>query len=84
MCEICGSIIKYIRFMQIMNYWPWEVFTAINTDPILPNLKQSSLYNLLKELDFEFIQRNRENIIVDRDDIVLYRGRYLHKIRELR
>ena len=57
---------------------------AINIDPDLPNLKQSSLYKLLKELDVEFLRRNRKNIIVDRDDIVLWHRRYLLKIRELR
>ena len=46
-------------------------------------MKQSSLCNLLKEFDFEFIRRNRKTIIIDRDDIVLHR-RYLRKIRKLR
>ena len=74
---------EFVRFAMCYKIHPFyannellalkKVLTAITIDPILPNLKRSSLYNLLKELYFEFIpvRRNRKNIIVDGDDIVV-------------
>lgn len=61
-----------------------KVLSAVNSDPDLPNLKKSSLHTLLKETGFEFISRKRKTVIVDRDDIILWRRNYLRKIREFR
>ena len=61
-----------------------KVLSVVNSDKELPDLKKSFLHKLLKELGFEFINRNRKRVIVDRDDIILWRRRYLRKIKEFR
>ncbi|KAJ4430480.1 hypothetical protein ANN_22696 [Periplaneta americana] len=58
--------------------------TFINNDPNLPNFKKTSLHNILLEMGFECVQRNRKIIIVDSEDISLLRIKYLSKVREYR
>lgn len=61
-----------------------KAITFINSDPDLSNFKKTSLHNILREIRFEFVQRNRQNIIVDCEDILLWHRKYLRKIREYR
>lgn len=61
-----------------------KVLSAVNNDADLPNLKRTSLHALLKEIGFEFVSRNRKSVIVERDDIILWRRQYLRNIREYR
>lgn len=61
-----------------------KIVSAVNNDPDLPDIKRTSLYKLLISLGFEFIARNRQNIIIDRDDITLWRRNYLRNINNFR
>ena len=51
---------------------------------MLPCFKRSTFHTLLLEIGFQFIKRSKVNVIIDRDDIVLWRRRYLRNIRRYR
>lgn len=48
-----------------------EILPAINSYPDIPNTERTSLYKLLS-LGFEFVTRNKKNVIADRDNIILW------------
>ncbi|XP_067141996.1 uncharacterized protein [Centruroides vittatus] len=56
----------------------------VNDDPDLPDFTRSTIYNLLKLLNFKYTNRNRNSRLIERDDIILWRRQYLRKIREMR
>lgn len=61
-----------------------KVLTDINEDDTLPNFKRTTFQKILKHLKFKYIKRQRNNALTDRDDIVLWRRKYLHKIKKYR
>lgn len=61
-----------------------KVLSEINEDDTLPNFKRSTFHKILKDLKFKYIKRQRNNAIIDRDDIVLWRRNYLYKMKEFR
>lgn len=61
-----------------------KVLAAINYDPDHPNLKRSSLHSLLIEIGFEFVNRKRKRVIEERDNIAVWRTKYLRKMKEFR
>jgi transposase len=61
-----------------------KVLTAIHADGDLPKLTRSVLWKSLKELNFCFKKRNRKSILIDREDIILWRRNYLRSIKQYR
>ena len=61
-----------------------KVLSVVNEDCDLPNFRRTTFYELLKELHFKHIRRGRDSMLIDRDDIILWRRRYLRTIRSMR
>lgn len=58
-----------------------KLLCAVNEDSDLPNFKRTTIYNLLLDIGMKYVKRSEVNVIVDRDDIVLWRRRYLRQYR---
>ena len=61
-----------------------KVLLVVNSDSDLPNFKRTSFYTLLCNIGFQYVKRNRKNIVIDREDIILWWRDYLRKIRSYR
>lgn len=61
-----------------------KVLHVINTDESLPNMGLTSLKKLLKYLKFKYVKRRRNNGLIDRDDIALWRIKYLKNMKTYR
>jgi len=57
---------------------------AINEDKTLPDLKRSSFQKLLKDLQFEYVKKNRNSALIEREDLISWRRGYLFKMRHYR
>ncbi|XP_015370672.1 PREDICTED: uncharacterized protein LOC107166498 [Diuraphis noxia] len=53
-------------------------------DPTLPNFKRTTLYNIIKKLDFVFTKRKRCSVLTERNDLINWRRNYLYDIRKYR
>ena len=51
-----------------------KVLCDVNSNSDLPNFKKIVI---LKEISFEFLNRNCRSVIVDRDNIILWKRQYL-------
>lgn len=61
-----------------------KVHKAINDDPKLPNLKKTTMYRVLKDLNFEFTNTKHNYEITERNDIIQWRKNYLKSIQSYR
>lgn len=59
-----------------------KILEEVNGDETLPNFCRTTMYNMLRELGFRFRKRERQSILLERDDIVLWRRDYIRKIRQ--
>ncbi|XP_047998733.1 uncharacterized protein LOC125236081 [Leguminivora glycinivorella] len=59
-----------------------KVLQVVNDDPGLPNLSFFTLRQVLKHLNFKYASRKRQSSLIDRADIILWRKRYLVKIKQ--
>ena len=57
-----------------------KVLTTINEDNTLPNMKETSLWIVLKSLNFKFTKRQRNSILTERRDLLSWRRKYLISI----
>lgn len=57
---------------------------VVNDDHDLPNLSRTSFQRLLKEMQFEYTKRNRNSALTEREDLVLWRRKYIADIRRYR
>lgn len=57
-----------------------KVCEMINEDPDLPDMSESTTRRLLLDLDFKFEKRQRQSMLIERNDIVLWRRKYLTAI----
>lgn len=76
---------------KIHNFWRnrevptiTKMLIAINEDDSLPNLKRTSFQLILKDLQFEYVKRNRNSALLEREDLILWRRNYVLKIRHYR
>lgn len=60
------------------------MLTAINEDQTLPNLRRSSFQKVLKDLQFEYVKKNRNSALLEKEDLIIWRRSYLDKIRHYR
>lgn len=56
----------------------------MNDDADLPNLSANTMRQVLKHLNFKYASRKRQSCLIDRADIILWRKRYLVKIKQYR
>jgi len=61
-----------------------QLCNAVNADEMLPNFQPRTMRNLMLDLGFQHAKRKSKNVLLERDDIVLWRRRYLRQIRQYR
>ncbi|XP_049771004.1 uncharacterized protein LOC126133111 [Schistocerca cancellata] len=61
-----------------------KVLTVVNENADLGNFRRTTFYKLLREMNFKYVWRGRDSMLIDRDDIILWRRRYLRTIKRLR
>lgn len=61
-----------------------RILLDVNEDPSLPNFKRTSLYRVIKKLDFVFAKRKRCTVLTEKEDLIVWRRKYLHDVREYR
>jgi hypothetical protein len=61
-----------------------KMLTVINEDDSLPHFSKMSLYRVLKHLNFEYVRKSRNSALIERNDIVCWRRRYLESIKHYR
>ncbi|XP_026728002.1 uncharacterized protein LOC113494064 [Trichoplusia ni] len=81
-----GAIRRKVHMFYFNNELPTidKVLEAVNSDETLPSFKRTTFYKVLKKLQFKYVKRNRKSALIDRDDIVLWRIKYLNTITKLR
>ncbi|KAL4083710.1 hypothetical protein QTP88_029026 [Uroleucon formosanum] len=61
-----------------------KILVSVNEDPDLPNFSRASLHRLLKDLNFEYSKRGRNSAMIEKDEIVIWRNKYLEQLRKYR
>lgn len=61
-----------------------SILAAVNSDNDLPNFKKSSFHLLLKEMGFTYSKRGNRALLIEREDIISWRHRYLYQIKKFR
>ncbi|XP_047541814.1 uncharacterized protein LOC125074529 [Vanessa atalanta] len=61
-----------------------KVLQVVNADESLPSMGLTSLKKVLKHLKFKYVKRRRNNALIDRDDIALWRIKYLINMKTFR
>jgi len=61
-----------------------KILTVIKNDDSLPNISRSNLHNLLKFMDFVYTKRSRNSALIEKDEIILWRRRFLQSIKKYR
>ena len=61
-----------------------KVLKSINDDTDLPIFKRLAFYHLVKEIHFTYSQKGRNNTRIDKNEIVVWRRKYLRQINSLR
>jgi len=58
--------------------------SEIDCDDGLPDIPRSSLFKILKNLGFRYKKRGRNAMLIEKDDIIAWRHRYLRDVRKFR
>ena len=61
-----------------------KVLKSVNDDTDLPTFKKRTFYHLQKELHFTYSRRGRDSTLIDKNEIIVWRGKYLRQIKSLR
>lgn len=61
-----------------------KILVAINNDDDFPDFSRATLHRLLHDMGFEFQKVGRKSILIERDDIIRWRHKYLRDIRKFR
>lgn len=61
-----------------------KILSVIKNDDSLPDISRSNLHNLLKFMDFVYQKRHRNGGLIEKDEIILWRRRYLEDIKTYR
>ncbi|CAI6359323.1 unnamed protein product [Macrosiphum euphorbiae] len=61
-----------------------KILYEVNEDPSFPNFKRTSLYNIIKKLDFVFTERKRCSVLTEHEDLINWRRNYLYDVPKYR
>ncbi|CAI6362026.1 unnamed protein product [Macrosiphum euphorbiae] len=61
-----------------------KVMKVVNEDEDLPYYSSISLYRLLKSMDFVYVKHGRSSALIEKNEMVDWRRRYLRAIRRYR
>lgn len=61
-----------------------KILWAIKKDSGLPNISRSLFYQVLKELNFKYSKSKQNRALIEREDLVLWRQKYISDIRRYR
>lgn len=61
-----------------------KILAAIKNDDTLPDISRTNLHRLLKCMNFEYTKRSRNSALIEKDEIILWRRRFLENIRQYR
>lgn len=61
-----------------------KVKRAMDQDDSLPRVARSTLHRILKKVGFRFKKRSRQSLLIEREDLILWRHRYLREIKQFR
>lgn len=77
--------------LKIHNFWRnrevptiSKMLTVINEDETLPNMKRTSFQSVLKDLQFQYVKKNRNSALLEREDLITWRRTFLTKIKHYR
>lgn len=83
--ELC-CIRRKVHQFYLRNEIPTarKVLCEVNNDEDLPNFTLRTFQRLLKNMGFEYRRRQRNSALIDREDLIIWRRKYLRAIRQLR
>ncbi|KAL3278355.1 hypothetical protein HHI36_013685 [Cryptolaemus montrouzieri] len=58
-----------------------KILNEVNSDVDLPNFKRTTFRKILKKMDFRFQKRGRNGLLLEKEEIVLWRRDYLRQIK---
>lgn len=61
-----------------------KILNEIKKDSSLPKVSLRILKRTLREMNFRFLKRNRKSLLIEKNEITLWRRKYLEKIRDFR
>lgn len=61
-----------------------KISGAVAADATLPTISHRILRRTLREMNFRYLKRDRKSVLIEKEDIVLWRRKYLRTIRQLR
>lgn len=61
-----------------------KIVSSVSEDDRLPTLKRTTMYNLLKDLNFVYTKKQRNSVLSERDDLIVWRRNYLRSIKAYR
>lgn len=61
-----------------------KIHKVVSDDDSLPAISRTNLYKLIRDLDFRYCKRSRNSALTEKNEIVVWRRRYLRTIREYR
>ncbi|XP_060834098.1 uncharacterized protein LOC132917396 [Rhopalosiphum padi] len=61
-----------------------KIVNAASKDDSLPKLKRTTMYNLLKDLNYVYTKRKRNSVLSEGEDLVIWRRNYLRSIKKFR
>lgn len=67
-----NSIRRVVHSFFLKNEIPTldKILTAIKSRQDLPQMSRSSLYKVMKQINFKYLKRSRKSVLIERDDIV--------------
>lgn len=57
-----------------------NILMEVNNDPDIPNFKTLTFHKLLMKLNLKYQKRERNSLLINRDEIVLWRRYFLKKL----
>lgn len=61
-----------------------RILSEVNNDQDLPNFSRTTFYRLIQDIGFRYKKRTRKSYLLDRDDLVIWRRKFLRDIRRYR
>jgi len=86
-----GSFSRGAEYRKVHEFWfrkqlPTlnKILVAVNEDPDLHTYKRSTLQLIIRDLNFVYVKRSRNSALIEREDIVLWRTKYIEDICKYR